>query len=154
MNSSCVIMSLILVITLFYNTLVLQGEIWCWSLLGLKGLLISAWYSSNYWQLFTVKPVHAFTSFKEYIDFILHFNNLLLKWIMQFQMEIWSRGRDECGRFLDLHSGQLSDCIFRFMYFRHFSSQSHVLSVSEYLNAISSVLVAVSERREDENREI
>ena len=31
-------MSLILMTTLFYKELLLQGEIWCWSLLGLKGL--------------------------------------------------------------------------------------------------------------------
>ena len=31
-------MSAILITTLFYKTLILQGEIWCWSLLGLKGL--------------------------------------------------------------------------------------------------------------------
>ena len=31
-------MSLILMTTLFYNVLMLQGEIWCWLLLGLKGL--------------------------------------------------------------------------------------------------------------------
>ena len=37
-NSSCVIMSIILMTTLFYKALILQGEIWCWSLLGLKGL--------------------------------------------------------------------------------------------------------------------
>ena len=37
-NSSCVIMSVILMTTLFYKVLILQGEIWCWSLLGLKGL--------------------------------------------------------------------------------------------------------------------
>ena len=40
-NSSGVIMimSIILVTTLFYKALVLHGEfIWCWSLLGLKGL--------------------------------------------------------------------------------------------------------------------
>ena len=37
-NSSCVIIFVILVNTLFYKTLILQGEIWCWSLLGLKGL--------------------------------------------------------------------------------------------------------------------
>ena len=33
-NSSCVILSLILGTTLFYKALILQGEIWCWSLLG------------------------------------------------------------------------------------------------------------------------
>ena len=37
-NSSCVIMSVILMTTLFYKALILQGEIWCWSLWGLKGL--------------------------------------------------------------------------------------------------------------------
>ena len=31
-------MSVILMKTLFYKALILQGEIWCWSLLGLKGL--------------------------------------------------------------------------------------------------------------------
>ena len=31
-------MSVILVSTVFYKALILQGEIWCWSLLGLKGL--------------------------------------------------------------------------------------------------------------------
>ena len=31
-------MSVILMKTLFYKALTLQGEIWCWSLLGLKGL--------------------------------------------------------------------------------------------------------------------
>ena len=36
-NSSCVIMSVLLMTTLFYKALILQGEIWCWSLLGLKG---------------------------------------------------------------------------------------------------------------------
>ena len=37
-NSSCVIMFAILMTTLFYKALILQGEIWSWSLLGLKGL--------------------------------------------------------------------------------------------------------------------
>ena len=32
-------MSEILMTTLFYKELILQGEIWCWSLLGLKGLI-------------------------------------------------------------------------------------------------------------------
>ena len=35
-NSSFVIMSVILMTTLFYNALILQGEIWCWSLFGLN----------------------------------------------------------------------------------------------------------------------
>ena len=37
-DSSCVIMSVILMTTLFDRALILQGEIWCWSLLGLQGL--------------------------------------------------------------------------------------------------------------------
>ena len=37
-NSSWVIMSVILMTTLFYKALILQGKIWYWSLLGLKGL--------------------------------------------------------------------------------------------------------------------
>ena len=34
-------MSVILMTALFYKALLLQGEIWCWSLLGFKGLNIS-----------------------------------------------------------------------------------------------------------------
>ena len=32
-------MSIILMTTMFYKALILQAEIWCWSLLGLKGLI-------------------------------------------------------------------------------------------------------------------
>ena len=32
------IMSIIFMTTLFYKAFILQGEIWCWSLLGLNGL--------------------------------------------------------------------------------------------------------------------
>ena len=46
---------------------------------------------------------------------------------------------------------QLSDCLFQFMYFRHFSPQSHVLSLSECLNGMPGILVVGIERREDEN---
>jgi len=37
-NSSCVSMSLILMTTLFYKALILQGQIWCWSHWRFKGL--------------------------------------------------------------------------------------------------------------------
>ena len=40
-NSSRVIMFVILMTTLFYKALILQGEIWCWSLFGLKGLKVT-----------------------------------------------------------------------------------------------------------------
>ena len=46
LDSSCVIRSSILMTTVFYKEVILQGEIWCWSLLGLKGLrnaLRSVW---------------------------------------------------------------------------------------------------------------
>ena len=36
--SFCVTMSSILMTTVFYKAVILQGEIWHWSLLGLKGL--------------------------------------------------------------------------------------------------------------------
>ena len=36
-------MSVILMTTLFYKALILQGEIWRWSLLGLKGLKTEDW---------------------------------------------------------------------------------------------------------------
>ena len=32
-------MSVVLMITLFYKALIVQGEIWCWSVLALKGWL-------------------------------------------------------------------------------------------------------------------
>ena len=40
-NSSFVILSLILITTLFYKALILQGEIRCWSLSWLKGLTLT-----------------------------------------------------------------------------------------------------------------
>ena len=45
-------MSVILMTTLFYKALILQGEIWCWSLLGLKGLKngIQCFGSSKQWN--------------------------------------------------------------------------------------------------------
>ena len=47
-NSFSVILSLILMTTLFYKALILQGEICCWSLLGLEGLLLHLiWFFSG-----------------------------------------------------------------------------------------------------------
>ena len=43
LDSSCVIMFLILMTTLFYKAMLLQGEIWRWSLLG----LIAIWCTVN-----------------------------------------------------------------------------------------------------------
>ena len=37
-------MSVILMTTLFYKALIVRGEIWCWSLLGLKGLKALGFY--------------------------------------------------------------------------------------------------------------
>ena len=47
-SSSCVIMFLILMTTLFYKALILQGDIWCWSLLGLKELRGHHWHDNRY----------------------------------------------------------------------------------------------------------
>ena len=41
-------MSLILMTTLFYKALILEGENWCWSLLGLKGLTKTTCQKQNY----------------------------------------------------------------------------------------------------------
>ena len=46
-----------------------------------------------------------------------------------------------------MQSAQMSDRTFQFVYFRDFSSQSHVLNFAEYLTVMPSVLVAGSERR-------
>ena len=58
-NSPCVIMSVTLMTTLFYKALKLQGEIWCWSLLGLKGLchncLVYFVYNASYAFLLALK---------------------------------------------------------------------------------------------------
>ena len=43
-------MSVILMTTLFYEALILQGEIWCWSLLGLKGLNASPVQVNKSWS--------------------------------------------------------------------------------------------------------
>ena len=43
-NSSCVIMSVILMTTLFYKALILQGELWRWSLFGLHTFLARLHY--------------------------------------------------------------------------------------------------------------
>ena len=52
LDSSCVIMSLILITTLFYKAVILQCEIWCWSLLGLKGLRIPTGKRQTSWLLY------------------------------------------------------------------------------------------------------
>ena len=46
-NSPCVIMSLILMTTLIYKELILQGEFRCWSLLGLNGLMPSKYHTTG-----------------------------------------------------------------------------------------------------------
>ena len=40
LDSSYAIMSSILMITVFYKAVISKGEIWRWSLLGLKGLIL------------------------------------------------------------------------------------------------------------------
>ena len=53
-------MFVILMTTLFYKALILHGEIWCWSLLGLKGLTPSSLFElikTNFCQL---KRIHTY----------------------------------------------------------------------------------------------
>ena len=60
-------MSLILMTTVFYKAVILQGEIWHWSLLGLKGLIFfTIELSMIYFSLllttivkFKIKAIHA-----------------------------------------------------------------------------------------------
>ena len=69
-NSSCVIMSVILMTTLFYKALILQGEIWCWSLLR--------WcYTGRF--VMTISAQHSVTT-------------LLLHWFerLQYCFNIWT----------------------------------------------------------------
>ena len=71
---------------------------------------------------------------------------------MPIQTEIWSSG---VMNLTDFSICIAPNCqIAFFVYFRDFSSQSRILSFSEYLNAMLSVLVGGSNRGEDKNKEI
>ena len=65
-------MSVILMTTLSYKALILQGEIWCWSLLGLKGL------TSENLALFHTKMC----------DFLYHQSDLKRKIMKEIQYPI------------------------------------------------------------------
>ena len=67
-------MSIILMTTLFYKALILQGEIWCWSLLGLKGL-------RNNYIIFCKKYVVKFLKkkFKNCVNYLRKQENNVLK---------------------------------------------------------------------------
>ena len=56
---SCVIMFTILMTTLFYKALILQGEIWSWSLLGLKGLKDIWWLRHLVLKSVAVRPTYV-----------------------------------------------------------------------------------------------
>ena len=53
-------MSVILITTLFYKALILQGEIWCSSLLGLKGLKRSNVYLIQTREALRVPTAYSF----------------------------------------------------------------------------------------------
>ena len=78
-------MSVILITTLFYKALISQGEIWCWSLLGLKGLtkprspilnsgssIIDpwSWFSSTPWSLFFFSSTEVSNQHVQAIEFV------------------------------------------------------------------------------------
>ena len=60
-NSSCMIMSVILMTPLLYKALIFQGEIWCWSLLGLKGLRGASFLTVESNIIIEIKLVHLLT---------------------------------------------------------------------------------------------
>ena len=60
-NSFCVIMSVILMTTLLYKALIFQREIWCWSLLGLKGLRGASFLTVESNIIIEIKLVHFLT---------------------------------------------------------------------------------------------
>ena len=43
-------MSTILMTTPFYKAVILQGEIWRWSLLGIEGLMEGGWAEKGLWK--------------------------------------------------------------------------------------------------------
>ena len=57
-NSYCVIMFVNLITTLFYKAFTLRGEIWCWSLLGLKGLKLTCTCNWQGFGQFILKLSH------------------------------------------------------------------------------------------------
>ena len=69
-NSSCVIMSVILMPTLFYKAVILHREIWCWSLLGLKGLTFGRSFRST--------AAEAFSRASKTNLLVVYFSSLLL----------------------------------------------------------------------------
>jgi len=60
-------MSVILTTTLFYKALVLQGEIWCWSLLALKGLSMWNRASTKIYERVPNNGVHETEGTKNFI---------------------------------------------------------------------------------------
>ena len=68
-NSSCLIMSVFLMTTLSYKALILQREIWCWSLLGLKGLnsqVVCVLPVGGFvFQLAKISSLHSFVDYIE-----------------------------------------------------------------------------------------
>ena len=60
-NSFCMIMSVILITPLLYKALIFQGEIWCWSLLGLKGLRGASFLTVESKIIIEIKLVHLLT---------------------------------------------------------------------------------------------
>ena len=81
-------MSVILMTTLFYKALILQGEIWCWSLLGLKGHLKSEFALS--FKLYCV----YFTSFNP-----TKVGDFFWRWILKDCIDRNS-GREKENRYL------------------------------------------------------
>ena len=85
-NSSCVFMFIILMTTLLYKALMLYGEIWCWSLLGLKGLFVCLGYCTNLKRLFcfycsehTCTCIHQTRVYNMYITVSVNYTGFITK---------------------------------------------------------------------------
>ena len=73
-------MSVILMITLFYKALILQGEIWCWSLFGPKGLRehMERWFTQGSSGRRRIDPFTRY-NFSPYWDCVTSCNQI--RWI-------------------------------------------------------------------------
>ena len=131
------IMSIILMTTLFYKALILQGEIWCWSILGLKGLmhfnfrkyrlsLPRKGFARSYLRILT-RPSGTSFYFFSLITFLSNIWLLRLQIVVPLSSHWPHQGRKEY--FLELHF--LSPCItFKYLspFFMEWTVTAHFVS--------------------------
>ena len=64
-------MSVILMTTLFYKALILQAEIWCWSILRLKGLIAHYWIAGIFAKITLAGQISSIEIYTERIKLSL-----------------------------------------------------------------------------------